>query len=210
MLVDTKRVLAIGAHPDDLEYGCLGYLLKLAASSELHLFCASLGSAGAPSSGEARYAETMSALSVLNAENFWVRKKKGIDEHDFGEVLRDLEGMVDEVAPSLILVHSPHDTHQEHELCYRVLMSASRRRKVSILRYFTVSSTSAFRPDFFVELTEDVLNTKIGRLRCHKSQSDKQYMQPDFIKGFHAFPFTTLHGMDYCEAYEVERIMHAS
>ena len=60
-LIGIKSIAVVGAHPDDIELGCLGTLLKLDPSVEIHAFIGSTGSAGDPSSGMDRIEESRAA-----------------------------------------------------------------------------------------------------------------------------------------------------
>ena len=77
-MINAKRVLAVGAHPDDIEFGCLGLLIKLGAATELNVFVGSLGSAGDPTSGPRRKDEGLASLRALNCASIHFREKVGI------------------------------------------------------------------------------------------------------------------------------------
>lgn len=202
-----KSILAIGAHPDDIEYGCLGFLHQHSSSSAVHLCVASLGSMTDQTSGALRKKETMDALSILNANTTIIREEKGLMVQDFQILLSWLEDKINQVNPDLILTHGPNDSHQEHKMLYELVVAASRRRKLSILRYAIVSNTSYFQPNYFFGLSEEMLQLKISQLAYHKTQSNKYYMTPEYIRDFHKRPYTLLHDLPYCETFEIERIM---
>ena len=67
---DSKlRILAVGAHPDDLEFGCGGVLLAEAArGSEISLCICSRGEAGSNGTPNEREAEARSAAQILGAK----------------------------------------------------------------------------------------------------------------------------------------------
>ena len=205
--MNYKNILAIGAHPDDIEFGCLGFLKFNSNTAKIHVYVASAGSIEDHSSGKKRVKETKQALAVLNCSSLFVRNKKGIGQDDFQEILADIEGILEQAEPELILTHGPNDTHQEHRLLYDIVVSAARRRKLSILRYSIVSNNATFLPNFFFELSEPMVKMKMQQLACHDSQNDKFYMSKEYIERFHSRPLTQLHEMKYCEAFEVERIM---
>jgi LmbE family N-acetylglucosaminyl deacetylase len=204
-MTNFSRVLAIGAHPDDIEYGCLGMLLKMSPQTEKHLFVASMGSAGDPTTGEQRVEESRKALSLVRPETLYFRKKAGIDKKDFEEVLQDIFKLVEKIKPDLILTHGPHDTHQEHRELYEITIAAARRSKATILSYGILSNTLEFRPHYFVDIGE-VYSQKKGALREHRSQAQKFYMQDEHLDIFHAHNYASLHGVRFCEAYEIVRM----
>jgi len=65
------NILAIGSHPDDIEYGCGGTLLKYAQKGHhVYLFIATQGQAGGNS--DIRYQEQLHSIEILGAkEVFW-------------------------------------------------------------------------------------------------------------------------------------------
>jgi LmbE family N-acetylglucosaminyl deacetylase len=64
----SLRILAVGAHPDDLEFGCGGVLLAEAAhGSEISLCICSRGEAGSNGAPDEREAEARSAAKMLEA-----------------------------------------------------------------------------------------------------------------------------------------------
>ncbi|MEM7087184.1 MAG: PIG-L deacetylase family protein [Bacteroidota bacterium] len=203
-----NNILAIGAHPDDIEYGCLGFLKKQSSKGAfIHIHVLSLGSLGDSSANVGRISETRNGLAVLQPASFNVREEIGINETDFHDLLKEIESTIDRTNPDLILVHGPNDTHQQHIHVHRMVMAAARRRKISVLQYAIVSNDLNFRPNFFVELTPDEIELKIEQLGHHISQRDKFYMQSDYIKKFHQRPYTLIHDMEYCEAFETNRII---
>lgn len=204
--MNFKNILAIGAHPDDIEYGCLGLLAKKADVSNIHIQILSMGCMGDETASEKRLSESEKALSFLNPKSFRLRKRKGILESDFHEILDEIEEMIETANPNIILAHSANDTHQEHWRVHQLVTSAARRKKISILFYSIVSNDLSFRPNFFVELSSEEIDLKIKQLALHRSQADKFYMQPEYIRKFHQRPFVLLHKMNYCEAYEVDRV----
>jgi LmbE family N-acetylglucosaminyl deacetylase len=205
-----NNILAIGAHPDDIEYGCLGFLKKQSSKgASIHIHVLSLGSLGDSSATVGRISETRNGLSIVRPKSFNVREEVGINETDFHELLQVLEATIDQTKPDLILVHGPNDTHQQHIHVHRLVMAAARRQKISVLQYAIVSNDLNFRPNFFVELNTEEMELKIEQLRHHVSQRDKFYMQSDYIKKFHQRPYTLIHDMEYCEAFETNRIILA-
>lgn len=204
-MLNYDRIIAIGAHPDDIEYGCLGLLLKMSSSTMKHVFVASMGSKGDPSTGEQRVEESRRALSVLKPETISFRRKAGIEKADFEELLNDIYALIEKVKPDLILTHGPHDTHQEHRELFDISVAAARRSKASILSYGILSNTLDFKPQLFVDISE-VYAQKKRALAEHRSQAQKFYMQQEHLDIFHAHNYASLHGVRFCEAYEIVRM----
>ena len=68
MSESKPRILAIGAHPDDIEFGCGGILLVAAArGSEVALCACSRGEAGSNGTPDEREAEARNAAKLIGA-----------------------------------------------------------------------------------------------------------------------------------------------
>lgn len=200
-----EKILAIGAHPDDIEYGCFGLLAEQAAQAQIYCYVCSLGSAGDPSTNEHRISESQKALLMLNPKKLFFQKNKGITENNYEYLADDLHRLIQKIKPDLILTHSPHDTHQEHRLVYEITMTASRRSKASILLYGILSNTLNFQPRFFKDISKNFALKKKA-LKCHVSQSKKYYMSDKFLQIFHENQYVNLNQISLSESYEVERL----
>jgi LmbE family N-acetylglucosaminyl deacetylase len=204
-MMDVKRVLAVGTHPDDIEIGCLGFLLKLGPDVERHLYFASVGSAGDPTSGAGRRAESEAACACLPPASITFREKTGILPTDHVEIVSELARLVDRCEPDLVLVGSQHDTHQEHAYVYQAVVSAMRRSRASVAAYCGNSTTLDFRPTIFVDISA-VVETKMDALAKHRSQAGKNYLTREFFDVFHAHPYAVVNGIHCCERFEPVRL----
>ena len=115
-------MLAIGAHPDDVEIGCGGALSKHHADSDvLHILTLSRGAAGGDVN--LRAAEAHSAAALLNARLEMANLR---DMYITGgaETISIIEAAIRELHPTHVYTHSPDDTHQDHRAVH-----AGRRRR---------------------------------------------------------------------------------
>lgn len=181
----VRRVLAIAAHPDDLELACGGTLARMVdAGHEVHAVIMSHGSVGGDAAvrpGEARAAGQFLGL-------------KSVQVHDLpdthlglagGEMIRLIEEAIGSVAPQLILTHSAHDQHQDHHAVHEATLRAARNQH-SILCYESPSVTKEFSPDVFVDV-EDYVQVKVESVLAHRNQAGKPYMTPDIVEGIVTF-----------------------
>ena len=178
---EVKSILALGAHPDDLELGCGATLAKLVArGAHVTAVVLSDGRLGAESEFD-RHRETREALGSLGIQN--------IVQHDFPDTrlhehLNDLiaciEQHVREVAPQRVYTMFHDDRHQDHRAVYRA-SSVACRRVAQILAYETPSSYPNFVPTVF-EPIDDFIERKVEALKLHRSQGDRLYMHEDKIR----------------------------
>ncbi len=200
----VQTVVAVGAHPDDVEIGCLGTLLKMGPDVDVHVFVGCLGTPGDPTTSVARADETVAAFECLSPATLHVRQRPGITPADFENVLQELQALIDRVKPDLVLCHGPKDTHQEHRLMWEICLAAARRCKASILHYGTASSTADFSPHVFVDISAHY-ETKKRALKEHVTQADKDYMNPPHLDICHSNTYASLHGVRCSEAFELFR-----
>ena len=200
-----KNILAFGAHPDDIEYSCYGYLNKLYdKGNSVTCYTASNGSLLDSTSGSSRISESRNALSKLNAELIY-RDCSGISVLDYEQLSNEIREIIIIKKPSLVLVHSPHDTHQEHQILYDIVKTSLRRIKSSLITYQSVSTTSNFIENFSVDIT-DYFDAKKEALSHHKSQQNKDYYTESYIENFHKSWSSMMSGIDKVERYNVEHI----
>lgn len=174
----NSTVLAVGAHPDDVELGVGGALAAHASSGDrLVILTLSGGSVGG--SPEARYLESKDAAQIVGARLIHM----GFDDTHLDPAsgpIAAVEEVIREVQPDRVYTHSHHDRHQDHRAVHQAVQVAS--RDVGDLACFqSPSSTIDYRPDRFVDIG-DHLATKLRMLRAFTSQAHRDYMAEDLVR----------------------------
>jgi len=173
-----KRVLAIGAHPDDVEIGCGGALAKHHARYDvLHILTLSRGAAGGDVNIRAVEAHNAAAIVDAHLEMANLR-----DTHitPGAETIAIIEAAIRELHPTHVYTHSLEDTHQDHRAVHAASLVAA-RRVPNVYCYQTPSSTVDFKPNRFVDITH-YIDRKIDLIGAYKSQVDRMdSLQPDII-----------------------------
>jgi LmbE family N-acetylglucosaminyl deacetylase len=163
------NVLAIGAHPDDIEYGCGGALTLYAQKShDVFLFIASDGSLGGDAA--VRQREQEDSKVVIGARDVFWGGYRDTEVPYHRELIVRLETVIKQVQPSLIFVNYPDDTHQDHRNLAQATVSAT--RYVPNFLFFEVPSTQHFAPNCYANI-EKVLDRKLACLEAHRSQVAK-------------------------------------
>ena len=178
---EVRRILALGAHPDDLELGCGATLAKLVArGAHVTAVVLSDGRIGADS-GFDRGAETREALAALGVQSI---VQHGFPDTRLHEHLNDLiatiEQHIREVAPQRVYTMFHDDRHQDHRAVYQASAVAC-RRVAQVLAYETPSSYPNFVPTVF-EPIDDFIEQKVAALKLHQSQGDRLYMHEEKIR----------------------------
>jgi LmbE family N-acetylglucosaminyl deacetylase len=176
-MIQTMNILAIGAHPDDIEYGCAGTLIKYAERGH-HIYLMVLTSGQEGGSSEIRKQEQENAAELMSVQKiFW----GGYHDTQLPlnkELIEKIEEVLGEVNPDLILVNYGDDTHQDHRILTQATMSAT--RYVRNVLFFEVPTTQNFNPQVFVDIS-DTLERKSQVLNAHASQVMKTNIEDRYI-----------------------------
>lgn len=160
------NVLAVGAHPDDIELGCGGTLLAhRAAGHSVLLLVLTTGEQG-PQMARSRIEEQKEAASLLGADLVWGGFQDGCVPQG-REVVSVIEAAIRRIGADVVYTHSPRDTHQDHRAAAVATMAAARR--LSQLLYYEAPTSQDFRPSVYVDIAGHV-ERKLDVLRSHVSQ----------------------------------------
>jgi two-component system, NtrC family, response regulator HydG len=200
-LASRQAVLAIGAHPDDVEIGAAGALLvHRSMGHEVSILTLSRGARGG--SQETRAGESDRAARAIGATLFLDDlKDTRISEGD--PTIGAISRVVESVRPTVIYTHSSHDVHQDHRNTHRAAMVAVR----GVGRVYCFQSPSAtvdFRPTRFVTI-DDQIEGKLQAINAFVSQVDiRQYLEPDLIESTARY-WSRFGDGRFAEAFEVIR-----
>ena len=162
----AERILAIGAHPDDVEIGVGGTLLShRAAGDEVTILTMTKGAVGGNTSE--REIEAKEAARILGAR-LVMSDLIDTEVPDGMPTLSLIENLVAEVKPTMIYTHSIHDLHQDHRAVHRATLPAARKIQ-NVFCYQAPSATVDFRPTRFVGIDND-LEGKVALVNAHASQ----------------------------------------
>ncbi len=172
-----QRVLAIGAHPDDVEIGCSGTLLSHRRRGDrISLLTMSRGGVGGDEA--ARVQEAVAAADAIGAQLILgnlveTRIDDGVD------TIRLLETVVTVLRPTIVYVHSKHDEHQDHRAVHTAAISAT-RGVPSVFAYQSPSANNDFVPTKFVAIDQFV-SEKVKVLGLFGSQDERPHVEPELV-----------------------------
>ncbi len=195
-MAERKVALAVGAHPDDVEFAMAGTLALLGdAGYECHIFTVANGSCGTVSHSHAeiirlRRDEAGAAASLIEA-TYHPGLVNDIEIYYEDGLLRRVTAVVREVQPEIVLLPSPHDYMEDHQNTSRLVVTAcfcrGMRNWISdpprdptmqdVYLYHAQPHSSmdimrlAVVPSLFVDVT-DKIDLKDQMLRCHATQKE--------------------------------------
>src|SRR5262249_27794640 len=110
------RILALGAHPDDIEIGCGGTLLRLAAERH-ELEVGWVVFASTPERATEARASASAFLEGIAAHRVVVGSHRdGFLPYEGAAVKEAFEALKRDFEPDLVLTHFREDRHQDHRL----------------------------------------------------------------------------------------------
>ena len=197
------RVLAFGAHPDDLEVGAGGLLARLSEEgAEVTLAIVSI-----PNNADQRRAEARAAADLIDANIVFIYddKPSRVEDIPMHELVRRFDQVVGDVRPDLVITHSAHDLHWDHGLVNRATVSAMRRTPCDLLAYLSSPEMNAQARgigECFADISK-TMETKIAAIASHKSQLGHLDLESsrDLARAM-----GRISGYQYAEAYEVLRV----
>lgn len=200
---NRRNILAIGAHPDDIELGCGGTIRRhILNGDKVYYIIASLGEKSGDK--DKRGTEVMAAAELMGVNHVhFLNLPDTMIMHD-GITVSLLDGSMEKIEPEIVYVHSPLDYHQDHANIAKSVLSASRNMRSSIFLYETPSTTIEFRPVAYSDISE-VFEHKLKCIEQYISQNDKEYMEKEAIIGLAKVRGRTM-GVEFAEAFEVARL----
>lgn len=209
------KILAIGAHLDDIEIACGGTLAKAIENGHDVKVLIMSRSGYTNKEGEIQRSddeavkEGTNALHVLGIRHIEILSFPTKDIPWTSEVVNAIDLCISNYDPDVIFTHHPFDTHQAHAGVSNATVSAARRRN-TVFFYEPISPSGrsyvAFRPQLYVDISQTI-EKKVASLREHKSEYNK-FGGEDWVEGVHArcgFRGYEI-GKKYAEAFEVLRI----
>ena len=209
------KIMAIGAHLDDIEIACGGTLAKaVEAGHEVKVLIMSKSGytnkeGKIQRSDELAVEEGLQALHTLGLTNIEILDFPTKDIPFRSDVVNAIDVRMAEYNPDIIFTHHPFDTHQAHEGVAKASIAAARRKNtVFFYEPITPSGRSyvPFKPSLYVDI-ESTLDKKIASLKCHRSEYNK-FGAEDWIEGvrcrcgFRGYEI----GKKFAEAFEILRL----
>lgn len=163
------NILAIGAHPDDIEIGCGGTLIKYSQEGhQVYLLVATHGELGGE--GFVRTEELRRSAEIMGATDLFTFDYPDTQLPLDKELIARIEEVIKVVSPEVIFVHYFDDTHQDHRTLSQATTSAT--RYIKNVLFYEVPTTQNFAPTVFIDI-DDALGEKIACLEAHTSQVTK-------------------------------------
>ena len=203
LLKENGRVLAFGAHPDDLEVGAGGLLARLSQEgAEVTMVVVSI-----PNNTELRKREAMAGADIIDADLFVLYEDRPcrVEDIPMHELVRRFDHVIGDSRPDLVITHSAHDLHWDHGLVNRATVSALRRTPCDLLAFLSspeMNAQSRAIGQCFADISK-TMETKLAAMSAHSSQVAKLGL--DSSRDL-ARAMGRISGYEYAEVYEALRV----
>ena len=201
----VPTILAIGAHPDDIEAGC-GGTLKVFADLGYKVYGVILTDGERGGNRTERLKEASASAKILGLKNiFFEHLEDGKVPFNI-DTVNAIEKYIKTLQPRKVITHTKEDRHQDHWNCSCATQAAARKSVKEILMYEIYGSTiSSFIPHYIVDISETI-KFKLSSLRVHQSQVSRGVLNLEGLKE-HAGSIGKEHGYKYAEAFEINHLL---
>jgi LmbE family N-acetylglucosaminyl deacetylase len=218
-----KKILVVGAHPDDEILGCGGTLINHIRNRDT-VYSLILGEGITSRSTSRDLSKDKKKLSKIKLHAISANKLIGVKKLYFGnfpdnrfdsvnllDLIKYIESIFTTIKPDIVYTHFYNDLNIDHRLTFQAVVTACRpyKNKCEIYCFETLSSTdfspgrNNFNPNYFVDISKSI-NKKIQALKKYKTEikkypfirSDKNIMTLAQYRGLNV-------GIKYCEAFEL-------
>ncbi len=199
------KVLAIGAHPDDIEIFMLGFLLACKKRGDkIYAAIATDGNKGNVKINHnlknIRAKETVNALKDIAVPHFFNFPDGQL--HQVAEASSVIKNYILSIEPHLVITHPPEDYHPDHRALSNYVSQAT-GFNCPILFSDTLLGVS-FEPNYYVDITP-YFQIKCRAILKHKSQLPKKFLEAIKLQNqFRSAQCNAPIGT-YAEAYRYEK-----
>ena len=177
-LNDLQSVLVIGSHPDDIEIGCGGTLLRLLSEQPVHVHWVTLSGAG-----QRRDEAQAGADRILRQSK---TKRVAIEDFrdaffpaSYAEIKEYFVRLRQDFSPDVVFTHRREDLHQDHRLVAELTWNAFRDHLIfeyEIPKY----EADLGQPNVYVALDEAQCTSKVNAImESFPSQHGKSWFNED-------------------------------
>ena len=209
--LNCDKVLCLAAHPDDVEYGMLGSIIKY-TDTQFDILVLSEGGNFDESTSTDRHRECESIWEDIDNIQGSFLPIKHLANISEDELINTIESKFDIGTYDSICTPPLEDAHFEHRNVNRAADILVRRTSCGLVTFRTPSAVDEWIPNFFVDLTKHttksgaiVMFAKKKALLKFTSQQSKSYFKDNSINSFHSNYQCSQRDMSFVESFRIER-----
>ncbi|HEX6692990.1 MAG TPA: PIG-L deacetylase family protein [Burkholderiales bacterium] len=203
-----RTVLAVGAHPDDIELG-IGATVALLARSGARVVMAVCS---VPGDYEVRRAEALDAAGILGCELRILMDggSRRIEDVKTYQLVGMIDDVVRDVRPAAMLTHGSTDFHGDHVLVHHASVPSQRLHDFDFYSYLPTMVRPVpvpFQPRAYIDVSSTI-EYKIAAIGAHRSQFNARGLCFDYYREI-AHLSGRMCGVEYAEGLDIGRIVFA-
>jgi LmbE family N-acetylglucosaminyl deacetylase len=201
-----RTVVAIGAHPDDIELGIGGTLARLSSLGARVVMAV----ASVPSDFNQRRREAARAAEILGCE-LRVLLDNGpqrIEDIKHYQLVGLLDGLIREYRPAAVFTHSASEFHRDHQTIHNACLSTQRLQFFDFFHFHPTMCRPMpvpFHPRGYVDIS-DTIEAKMQAIAAHESQFAMRGLDINIYRETARF-MGRLIGVKYAEGLDVGRML---
>jgi len=203
-----RTVLAIGAHPDDLELAIGGMLARLVRESARVVMAV----VSIPADYETRRAEAERAAEILGCELRFLMdgECRRIDDIKNYQLVGMFDALVRELQPAAVLTHSATEFHRDHVAVHNACISTQRLRAFDFFHFNPTMCRpvpTQFHPRVYIDVSSTI-DIKMEAIAAHTSQFGARGLDSEMYRDL-ARLSGRMAGVKYAEGLDVSRMLLA-
>jgi N-acetylglucosamine malate deacetylase 1 len=203
-----RTVLAIGAHPDDLELAIGGTLARLSRESARVVMAV----VSIPTDYATRRAEAERAAEILGCELRILMDGEcnRIDDIKNYQLVGMLDKLVRDVQPAAVLTHSANEFHRDHVMVHNACISTQRLKTFDFFHFNPTMCRPVpveFHPRAYVDVTT-TMDAKMEAIAAHVSQFGARGLEAEMYRDLARLTGRMV-GVKYAEGIDVGRMLLA-
>src|SRR6185503_1287224 len=179
---ENQTVLAIGAHPDDLELAVGGTLARLARNGARVV----MAIVSIPTEFDRRRVEAQRAAEILGCElRFLVEDGcRRIDDIKTYHLVTLIDAAVHDLEPAAVMTHSASEFHRDHVAVHNACVSSQRLKPFDFFHFNPTMCRpvpTPFHPRAYVDVS-DTMDLKMKAIEAHASQFGSRCLDTELYR----------------------------
>ena len=200
-----STVLAIGAHPDDVELAAGGMAARWSRTGSRVVIAV----VTVPSDYARRRREAERAAGILDCELRVLAEggQRRIEDLKPDDLVSLLDEQIRQLSPAVVLVHGASDTHHDHVLVHDAAVSCQRLQQFDCFSYhpnFCRPVPVRFEPHVYVDISATI-EMKMAAIDAHESQFAERGIRTDIFREIAQLTGRFV-GVPYAEGLEINRM----
>ena len=198
------NIIAIGAHPDDIEIGCGGSLAWHSSRGDNVMMVVLTNGEMGGASAHVRFKEFEKAAGILGVTSTRSLGYSDTEIPSTHEPIAKIEAIINDFKPERAYIPFSREIHQDHRKTSEISLSACRNLP-QILLYEGPSTFPDFQVKYWIDISL-TLDKKLKAIKIHKSQAEKEILKMDAIKSLNRFRGYQARSK-YAEGFDIFRLI---